>query len=98
MATKRSKKRLSHEERIKDAKRWLRTGVRAVLLTDAYMKRYDLERWVAQEELMQIGYKETVQIENYERQGIVWEFKVDGYTGDLKPVPKGTEDHELHLY
>ena len=98
MATKRSKKRLSHEERIKDAKRWLRTGVRAVLLTDAYMKRYAVERWVAQEELMQSGYKETVQIEIYEREGIEWEYKVDGYTGDLKPVPKGTEDHELHLY
>ena len=98
MATKRSKKRLNHEERIKDAKRWLRTGVSVVLLTDAYMKRYAVERWIAQEELMQIGYKEIVQIENYEREGIVWEFKVDGYTGDLKPVPKGTEDHELHLY
>ena len=81
-----------------DAKRWLRTGVRAMLLTDAYMKRYAVDRWIAQEELMQIGYKEIVQIENYEREGIAWEFKVDGYTGDLKLVPKGTEDHELHLY
>ena len=98
MAKKRSKKRLNHEERLTDAKRWLRTGVRAMLLTDAYMKRYAVDRWIAQEELMQIGYKEIVQIENYEREGIAWEFKVDGYTGDLKPVPKGTEDHELHLY
>jgi hypothetical protein len=98
MAKKRSRKRLNPEERMKDAKRWLRGGVRVMALTDAYMRRYAVERWIAQQELMQAGYKEIVQIENYEREGIVWEFRVDGYTGELKPVPKGTKDHELHLY
>ena len=83
---------------MKDAKRWLRAGVRVMALTDAYMKRYAVERWIAQEELIQTGHKEIVQIENYEREDIVWEYRVDGYTGDLKPVPKGTQDHELHLY
>ena len=83
---------------MKDAKRWLRAGVRVMALTDAYMKRYAVERWIAQEELIQTGHKEIVQIENYEREGIVWEFRVDGYTRELKPVPKGTQDHELHLY
>ena len=83
---------------MKDAKRWLRGGVRAMALTDAYMKRYAVERWIAQEELIQTGHKEIVQIENYEREGIVWEYRVDGYNGELKPVPKGTQDHELHLY
>ena len=83
---------------MKDAKRWLRAGVRVMVLTDAYMKRYAVERWIAQEELIQTGHKEIVQIENYEREGIVWEYRVDGYNGELKPVPKGTQDHELHLY
>ena len=40
---------------MKDAKRWLRAGVRVMALTDAYMKRYAVERWIAQEELIQTG-------------------------------------------
>ena len=47
MAKKRSRKRLKPEERMKDAKRWLRGGVRAMALIDAYMKRYAVERWIA---------------------------------------------------
>ena len=98
MARKGSKKRLSYDQRLKDAKRWLKNGVKEFLLTDVYMKRYAVERWIAQEELTQIGYKDIVQIENFEREGVVWEYKVDGYTGELKPVLKGTEDYELHMY
>ena len=62
------------------------------------MKRYGVERWLAQKELMSLGYRDTVLIENYERQGIEWEIKVDGDSGDMKVVPKGTPDHELHLF
>jgi len=47
---------------------------------------------------MSFGYRDTVLIENYERQGIEWEIKVDGNSGDMKVVPKGTPDHELHLF
>lgn len=67
-------------------------------LTDSYMRRYSVERWIAQEELVLLGEKDTVRIEDYDRQGIAWEYRVDGYTGEMKVVPKGTEDHELHLF
>jgi hypothetical protein len=62
------------------------------------MSRYRVERWRAQEELMSLGYRDTVLIEDYERQGTEWEIKVDGYTGDMKVVPKGTLDDELYLF
>ena len=47
---------------------------------------------------MSLGYRDTVLIENYERLGIEWEIKIDGYSGDMKVVPKGTPDPELHLF
>lgn len=86
------------EERLENAKRWLRDGRVARPLTDSYMKRYSVERWIAQEDLMLLGEKDTVRIEDYERRGIEWEYRVDGYTGEMKVVPKGTTDHELHLF
>ena len=86
------------EERLEDAKRWLKNGRVARPLTDSYMKRYTVERWVAREELMLLGEKDTVCIEDYERRGIEWEHRVDGYTGEMKVVPNGTADHELHLF
>jgi len=53
---------------------------------------------VAYVELLQLGYGDDLKIQEYERQGIAWEYKVDGYTGDMKVVPIGTPDWELHLY
>lgn len=38
-----------------------------------------------------------VQIELYEQQGIEWEYKVDGYSGDENVVPKANPDRELDL-
>ena len=99
MAGKSAKERFKTQTRIEKARRWLRVGARYQgPLTDAYMKRYGVERWLAQEELTFLGCRDTVLIENYERQGIEWEIKVDGYSGDMKVVPKGTPDHELHLF
>jgi len=93
-----SKKKLSSTARIDDAKRWLRKCIPIHPLTDAYMKRYGVERWLAQEELMAFGHKETVQVENLDREGIEWEYQYDPLSDELKPVPKGTEEHELYLF
>jgi hypothetical protein len=99
MAGESAKKRFKTQTRNEKARRWLKVGARYKgPLTDAYMKRYGVERWLAQEELMSLGCRDKVLIENYERQGIEWEIKVDGYSGDMKVVPKGTPDHELHLF
>jgi len=98
MARSKSKKRLSAIARIGDAQRRLRNGYPAQPVTDAYMKRYGVERWVAQEELMAIGHREAVQVEKLERKGIDWDYMYDPYSGELKPVPKGTEEHELYLF
>ena len=92
------KKRMGPQGRLENAKRWLRNAKVTRPLTDSYMKRYGVERWVAQEELMLLGEKDTVRIEDCERLGIEWEFRVDGYTGEMKVVPEGTADHELHLF
>ena len=87
------------QTRIGKARRWLRAGGRYKgPLTDAYMKRYRVERRRAQEELTSLGYRDTVLIEDYERQGIEWEIKFDGYSGEMKVVPKGTPDHQLNLF
>ncbi len=48
------------EKNNSDAKKWLRNGIPTHTLTDAYMNRYGVERWMAQEELIGLGYKETV--------------------------------------
>ena len=99
MAGKSAKKRFKAKTRVEKARRWLKVAARYKgPLTNAYMKRYGVERWLAQKELMSLGYRDTVLIENYERLGIEWEIKIDGYSGDMKVVPKGTPDHELHLF
>jgi hypothetical protein len=99
MAARSAKKRFKAQTHIEKARRWLKVRVRYKgPLTNAYMKRYGVERGLAQKELMSLGYSDTVLIENYERLGIEWEIKIDGYSGDMKVVPKGTPDHELHLF
>ena len=70
MAGKSAKKRFKAQTRIEKARRWLKAvGRYKGPLTDAYMKRYGVERWLAQKELMSLGYRDMVLIENYERQG-----------------------------
>lgn len=39
-----------------------------------------------------------MRIEEYERDGIEWEYKYDGYKGEMYAVPVGTPEWELHLY
>ena len=61
MAGKSAKKRFKAQTRIEKARRWLKALARYKgPLTDAYMKRYGVERWLAQKELMSLGYRDTV--------------------------------------
>jgi hypothetical protein len=83
---------------MKDALRWLRKGNPARPLTDAYMRRYRVGRWIAREELMSLGYKDDVQIESYEKQGIEWEYMYDPYSDEMKPVPAGTQQDAVHRF
>ena len=67
-------------------------------LVSAYSKRYNCSLDTAYWELRELGFKDEVDIQSYEKDGIEWEYKVDGYTGEMLVVPKGTEDSELHNF
>lgn len=96
---KKSKKKFTTSERMADAKRWLKIRPRGVKsLVTAYSKRYKVKQHIAENELMQIGWYDEVMIEYYERNGIEWEYRHDGYSGDTKVVPVGTENSELCYY
>ena len=90
-------KKLSKERRMKNARKWLDLHWPDGLL-EAYCSRCKVSEVVACNELFELGYGGDVRIEQYERDGIEWEYKVDGYTGEMKVVPKGTPDWELHLF
>ena len=92
-----SLKKLSKEGRMKNARRWFDLH-RPNGVLEAYCSRYKVSEAVACNELFELGYGDDLRIEQYERDGIEWEYKVDGYTGEMKVVPKGTPDWELHLF
>jgi len=86
-------KKLPPEDRVQNAKRWLRQPhLRIKDLIAAYCKRYKVSHTDAYYELMELGYGDQIAIEAYEREGIEWEYKHDGYTGEDLVVPKGTPD------
>ncbi len=88
------------EGRMIDAIGWLRrrTQQNPKSLIQSYSKRYNVTEDVAFWELAAIGFHDKVRIELYERDGIEWEYKVDGSTSDLKVVPKGTAEWELFSF
>jgi len=92
-----SKRKLAGKARLNDARRWLqsREGPRKALL-EAYSKRYGVGHTVAWDELVSLGYYDEICIQQYEADGIEWEYKVEARSGDMFVVPKGTEDHELY--
>jgi len=45
---------------------------------------------------MSIGYYDDIMIQEYEKEGIKWEYKVEPLSGDMFVVPEGTEGHELY--
>jgi hypothetical protein len=48
--------------------------------------------------LIELGFKDEIAIQSYEKDGIEWAYKHDGYTGETYVVPKGTPDWELWDY
>jgi len=82
-----------------DARAWLRRSHQHCgRLILSYSKRYHVSENVAFFELCEIGFYDQVQIEMFERDGIEWEYKMDGYSGELKVVPKGTEEWDLFQF
>lgn len=91
-----SKKKLRYKSsRLNDAKKWLANHPQKDLL-NAYSKRYGVNKMIADEELMTLGYYDELFIQHYEKEGIEWEYKVEPLSGDMVVVPKETEDHELY--
>lgn len=90
-----SKKKLRYKSRLSDAKKWLANHPQKDLL-NAYSKRYGVNKMIADEELMTLGYYDELFIQHYEKEGIEWEYKVEPLSGDMVVVPKETEDHELY--
>ncbi len=89
-------RRFNNEERKIHAKKWL-MKYRVKDLLVSYCKKYGVSQSTAQWELEEIGYGEKVAIQIYEKDGIEWEYKYDGYTGDMYVVPKETEDEDDDL-
>ncbi len=90
-----SKKKLSGKGRLKDAERWLSNHPQVDLIS-AYSKRYGVGEPIASHELMAIGYYEELCIQDYEKKGIEWEYKVEPLSGEMVVVPTGTEEHEIY--
>lgn len=94
---KRSRRYLTAEARLHDARKWLLRHRQADLL-NAYCRRYKVSELVAWDELARLGYWDELHIQAYEKEGFAWEYRYDGYTGDMKVVPLGTPDWELYPY
>lgn len=92
-----SKKRLDKEGRTRNARKWLQQQWPKNLL-QAYSRRYSVSETLACDELMMLGYWDEIQIQSYEQESIEWEYMVDGYSGDMKVVPKGTPEWELYNF
>jgi hypothetical protein len=92
------RKKYSAKQRKNNAKKWLQERRTSKELVVSYAERYGVSEHEAVIELFELGYYEDIQIKYYEKQGIEWEYKFDGYTGDMKIVPKEIPDWELHKY
>ena len=94
-----SRKKMNQSDRKKDAKSWLRGHLKRTglpkKLVKRYQERYRVDKNTAFCELAEIGYYHEVQIEEYEQDGVEWKFEVDGYDGELKVVPKDTQNSEF---
>ncbi len=93
-----AKKKLVGKGRLNDATRWLQLAAFPKELVGAYTKRYAVSEMVAREELMFIGCYDDVLIQDYEKEGVKWEYKVEPMSGEMFVVPEGTEEHELYEY
>jgi hypothetical protein len=95
---KAQRKKMGAESRKRDALQWLRRKRTPDEIVNAYAARYGIPDGEAHIELIDLGYSDTIKIQDYEREGIEWEYKYDGYSGEMFVVPKGTPDWELHYH
>ena len=93
-----AKKKLAGKGRANDAARWLQSRPLPNNLIEAYSKRYAVTEMVARDELMLLGYYENILIQEYEREGVKWEYIVEPMSGEMYVVPEGTEEHEIYEF
>lgn len=93
-----ARKQFSSQARKRDARRWLASRPLPDDLVNAYAQRYSTSAADAHLELLALGYDDDIRIQAYEREGIEWEYKYDGYRGEMYVVPRETPDWELPEY
>jgi hypothetical protein len=91
-----TKRKLAGSRGVSNATRWLQQlRTRPASLVDAYSKRYAVTNFVAREELVSIGYHDDILIQEYENDGIEWEYRVEPLSSEMIVVPRRTAEHEL---
>ena len=91
-----TKKRLAGKDRTHDAKRWLKSKALPKNIIQAYSKRYAVSEIVARDDLISIGYYDEITIQEYEKDGIEYEYMVEPLSGEMYIVPEGTEEYQLY--
>ena len=90
------KKKLVGKGRTNDAKRWLQSRAQPKNIIEAYSKRYAVSEMVARHDLISIGYYDEVTIQEYEKEGIKYEYMVEPLSGEMHLVLEGTEEYQLY--
>lgn len=98
MSKAKRRAQLKADERLRDARHWLHSNNRPSDLVAAFSKRYRVSRAIAVDDLNSLGYGEDVKIQQYEAEGIPWEFIVEPRSGEMYVVPQGATEYELHTY
>jgi hypothetical protein len=95
----RVRKQMKSTARKVDAEKWLsQNHIPSTEILTKNMQRYDIEEYIAWEDLTSIGYYDEAQIGKFTRDGNEWEYKFDGYENEMKVVPKGTSEWELNEF
>lgn len=90
-----SKKKLTGNARINDAKKWLVNHYPKDLVS-SYCKRYNVSSDIAEQELIQLGFYDDIFIQHYKKEGIDWEYRLEPVSGEMVVVPKDIEENEIY--
>lgn len=83
-----AKKKLVGKGRTNDAKCWLNSRALPKNIIEAYSKRYAVSEMVARDDLTSIGYYDEITIQEYEKEGIKYEYMVEPLSGEMYLVPE----------
>ena len=98
MGNKNNRKKKSNcNKRLKNAENWLRNH-QPKNLVESYAKRYSISLEKAEKELIQLGWEDQIRIEEFEKDGVEWEYRYLGYTGEFVVAPVGAEEWELYEF